>query len=511
MKNLIKTSVLVTACSIMTVACDDQNSTSKNAVDTSKSDSQTELVTEKTAVLNTESETVSWPCLNPPTVSNTIPGDSVVADQSSLNCFAWQEFIGLNWPTRKGVSAANFGEPNDYAPVVFETYKTNHDLFNYSGDKPPEWDAPSQHSNDSGLRKMNRTSKFDAKFDDGDIEEAFPFKPAGQAWLADKKGNLVWYEVLMNKPEYDYFYQNEFYSSANQYKAATAGKHIDLPKGDISGKIGAMELKAAWLTVTDPNDSKWQRYKLTKAQFCTDKYTCTQSVVALVGLHIIHKTASQPSWIWATFEHIDNAPDISEVNGGTETDRYNFYDKACEEKAIPASCVDGVPDQNTSCVKNTHPAYSLTLSGGKPIGDCQPYPIQVVREYAIPDTNENPVMAINQAAQNLIKQSNADSVYQYYQLVNVMWNDSTIDENKGKELPLNALSETAFRPNPNAFPVANTTMETYIQNTACIECHSGATIANPNNLSPSFASDYSFVFGMAKAHENQRVKSDNVE
>jgi len=494
--------IVFTCSSLLLTACDDNNVALENSTGSENSSSDTNVS------VNSEPEKISWPCLKPPVVSNIIPGDTVLSDQASLNCFAWQEFIGLNWPTGEQQSATDFGEPNDYSPVVFETYKSNHDLFEYKGEKPPKW-SDTIVSDSSALRIMKRTSKFDVDFKNDDIEEAFPFKPAGRAWLADKNGNLVWYEVLINQPEYEYFYKNEFYNSAKQYQAASKGKHLDLPKGEVSGKVGAMELKAAWLTVSDPLNSKWKHYKLTQAQFCSDANTCTPSTVALVGLHIIHKTVSQPSWVWATFEHIDNAPDIIEVSSGpVTTERYNFYDNSCKELDIPAACSDGKSNLKTSCVKNTHPAYALTLAGGKATGDCQPYPIQVVRDYPIPDTNENPVQSTNKAVQSLIKQANSDSVYQYYQLVNVMWNDSTIDENKAASLPLNALSETAFRPNPNAFPVANTTMETYIQDKACIECHSGATIANPENLKPLYASDYSFIFSMAKSHNKALINID---
>lgn len=511
MKNTMKLFIIMVSNLLLLTACNDNSKISTNA-------SVSVSITGETAnhKVKPAPARINWPCLNPPSVTNTIPTDVPLTDQASVNCFAWQEFIGLNWPTGQSRTAADFGRPNDFSPVVFETYKTNVDLFDYKGDAPPKWsDANTQVkvADGAALHSLKRTSKFRVDFDNNEIEEAFPFIPAGQAWLADKHGNLVWYEVLMNQPEYDYFYQNEFYDSEKQYQAAQQGKHIDLPKGDLSGKVGAMELKAAWLTVTNPLDPKWRHYKLAKAQFCSDGNTCSQSTVALVGLHIIHKTASQPSWIWATFEHIDNAPDVNQLKDGHVADSYNFYNSSCKEETIPAACVNGNANQKTSCVKNTYPAYALTLTAGKATGSCQPYPIQVVRDYPIPDTHENPVRATNQAAQNLIKQANSDSVYQYYQLVNVMWNDSSVDENsvfgatnaKSLPLPVNSLSETAFRPNPHAFPVANTTMETYIQGTACIGCHAGATIADPKKLQPQYASDYSFIFSMAKTPNNTGV------
>ena len=117
-------------------------------------------------------------------------------------------------------------------------------------------------------------------------------------------------------------------------------------------------------------------------------------------------------------------------------------------------------------------------------------------------------------AQALIRQHNPDSVYQNYQLVNVIWNDSTVDENKAKTLPVDSLSLTGFRPNPAAFPVANTVLETYVQQTSCVECHAHAHIAalpaakTSHQTVPEYASDYSFLFKLAKSKVAQPSKAD---
>jgi hypothetical protein len=52
-------------------------------------------------------------------------------------------------------------------------------------------------------------------------------------------------------------------------------------------------------------------------------------------------------------------------------------------------------------------------------------------------------------------------------------------------------------PNPAVHKVANTTMETYFQNTAtCLDCHTQAAIAAPATPK-KMASDYSFLFEKA--------------
>jgi hypothetical protein len=78
----------------------------------------------------------NWPCLNPPTLSNDFPADTVLSDQQSFNCFAWQEFIALNWPDTKDAKPSDFGaEPG--AAVAFERFKSIHDLMT-PGDAPPK-------------------------------------------------------------------------------------------------------------------------------------------------------------------------------------------------------------------------------------------------------------------------------------------------------------------------------------------------------------------------------------
>ena len=465
-------------------------------------------------------DAAEFPCLNRPVIHATIPGDTVLSDQQSFNCFAWQEFIAVNWPTKPGAGADAFGVPGDLNPVVFETYKNVHDLLSSDGTTPAAFDKARflPQGAEEHERVLSRTSKLGNNFNPAlDINEAAP----SIAWLADRHANLVWYEIFVNEPEFDYFYENKFYNSMQQFMAATEGHNIDLPMGQVDGSVGAMEFKAAWLAVPDPEERKWQRYKLSTSHFCTQDEggasVCTKSTIALIGLHIIHKTTSQPNWIWATFEHVDNVPDQSAVDAGALDREYTFYAEDCTERDVPEICTGGQltfpaataarkarlnePGSTTSCKPNVSPAYALgRFVGGMvdPASPCQPYPVRATRMFALPQTPENPIVQTNAAARALIKAANPDSVYQNYQLINVMWSDSPVDENAGAAPPMAPLSNTAFRPTHNAFPVSNPVLETYVQNLACLDCHASATIASSIlTKKPTFASDYSFIFGMA--------------
>ncbi len=93
-----------------------------------------------------------------------------------------------------------------------------------------------------------------------------------------------------------------------------------------------------------------------------------------------------------------------------------------------------------------------------------------------------------------------DSVWRYYQLVNVLWASDPLPESQstppGKQAPLQTYTMRSSGPDT---PVANTTMETYAQTSNCTDCHRQATIASGvDGGSSSLASDFSFLFSSAQ-------------
>jgi hypothetical protein len=185
-------------------------------------------------------------------------------------------------------------------------------------------------------------------------------------------------------------------------------ENLHLPMGSAQdGGIGSMELKAAWMEVTDPQNTKWDRCKLTSA-IVPDPSTqkCRTATVALVGLHITHKTSSEPTWVWATFEHVDNAPNNNQDAGTTD---WNFHDPSCTSKPItnvPARCtLDGGSSVTVTCTPNTVPPYYLG-EGCPP-----PAPIQVTRLTPI----DALATSTNQLVQQAIAQNYPDSVWRNYQ------------------------------------------------------------------------------------------------
>lgn len=447
----------------------------------------------------------SDPCpLSPVTISAAVPADSAQTSQTYFDCFAWQEFIGLDWDADPGhaglpdpsVPASAFGAPLDLAPPVFESYADALDVFKPGAVPPAPWGyidpSPCKvHGMISGPgRRVLRMSSIvapDFQTPNG-VRQAFP--GSGPSWLADRDGDLVWYQILIDKDEFEYIVSNRLYSAGNQLSAIEHAARIDLPSGVPGGALGSIEIKAAWLPISDP--AQQRRYRMQRAIVLDADGGCHAVDVGLVALHIIHKTQSQPTWVWATFEHVDAAP-VAGASPSSGTYLFNRPD--CRPSPIPASCELGKPPgQQTSCGANLPPAYMPSAYFTKG-ATCPVYPIQV--------THANPTdptaSAVNAYVTSLITAQNASSVYQYYRLVGVLWASNSADPNAGPSPPIAPVLVNGITP-PTTQPVANVVTETYAQNMTCLSCHAGARIAKSadelKQWKPYF-SDFSFILSQA--------------
>jgi hypothetical protein len=425
--------------------------------------------------------------------NNQVPGDlATFNNQSQANCFAWQEFIALNWPVNP---SSSFGAPGDLSPVSWEMYMPKNVLFPPNGAAPPAWGTlvSEEYATKFKTQKllMNPTKTklltFTAKFADTDTitgmnpDQAAPFNSPN--WLGAQNKTNVWYEVMLNRDYYNFVVQNGYYNAKTQHDAAKNGIPLNFPPGVYNGAVGAIELKAAWMEADNIQSPKWNRYKLSTATVLdpiTGKLRTT--TVALVGLHILHKTKNQPTWVWATFEHVDNVPDSE-----SETPPpygYNFYNSNCTSQQVN---LKGGGTVTVPCAANTSPPYYLSQA--------EPVPIQVTRVNKI---DQNDAVPINDTIQNNIRKFYPESVFQYYQLVDVIWSQLLqSDPTTPIQAPRNLNNSSMVS---GDIIVANSTLETYVQSTnTCTSCHRFSTIApypldTANN---NVFGDFSFAIGAA--------------
>lgn len=376
----------------------------------------------------------------PHDVFNPIPG--ATGTQGPMDSFSWQTFVALNWQASEKENGVPDGSlkiggqnkggyyPNGMrnSPVVWETYEDTNDVFRPGGSPPKPFSTKAGH----------------VLFDD---TEAFTTSP-----LNDQNSNHVYYEVRFNDVEVDYITKNKLYLKADQ-------KNVNFPAGDSSTKqVGSIHVKAAWkiLNLNGPgqkDDPK--RFYTAQAQILPQggkpPYTAT---VGLVGLHIVHKTVGRPEWIWSTFEHVDNDPDLPAQGQPIAAGTYSFTNASCPVDKCP-------PNQQV-------PTDSTT-------------PVQVLRVTPI-----NPsTVALNQQWQAALRAWNPNTVWQYYQLVSTQW--PAAPENK----KIFGGPEPAF--------LANSVIETYFQ---------GPSPKNPSGSNPPhscmdchgmFAQKFDFNFQLNKA------------
>jgi hypothetical protein len=484
---------------------------------------------------NAAAAAVANPCTGTGNALSPTMPQNAGTDQLGVDCFAWQEFVALNWradPAKPGypdpnAAPAQFGLPTDASPAVWETYLEAADVF--GGTLQGTWQAKRP-----ATKRLFRTSKFHA-LDLSDITQA----GGGHHWLTNQRGDITYYEVMMNRDEYDFITQKGFDLTTAAGQASCASQPgqpvgdappphtgplrggFNMPQGmqpgwqdtDCAGNartfgdgVGAMEIKASW-TPLPADGSLNYRYKTAQAQIQDPVTKQMRTVtVGLVGLHIARKRFPRAQWTWSTFEHIDNTPDEAS-NAGWKAPTlpananrkpspgFTFFNPKCDPATNAYKCVHNAPP--TRCMIGTNPAT------------CQRYnvPMQITRLRPVDDR-------ANQVTAWFWSLLPANSVFNYYRLVDVQWpNNRNPVVPPGARTPADKGNATPPGNSGGAQQiVANTTMESFQQDkNACMDCHAFASIAQPSTLKTNarglrqlpnpqgpepapYASDFSFLF-----------------
>lgn len=465
-----------------------------------------------------------------PVVQPIMPPDSHGSSQSAFNNLAWQQFITLNWaadPASPGTADTNvppsqFGTPGDTSPVVWETFKEASEVFQTNALPPTAWTAtrtlPAAFGATQKRGNLKATSRFGlkglygtSKFAGGpalDLTEFSEAAPNG-AWLTAQalmKNHLTLFEKRMNEDEFNYVVSNRLYNAANQAPFALTNG-INLPDGSAAflsyGTVGAIEIKGAWIELDDP--TLWPLFKISQAYVSyptTNGMTVPRlATVGLVALHIIRKTPNAQQFVWSTFEHVNNSPSTSDLQNQTLKAWYTYY--------------------SANCVTNSD--YYGCQWNRAPSPGTDPYdaPVQVVRTTPISTSTANNIALLNSNVWKTIAAASSNSVFLNYQLVNVLWPNANTSIGPAATVPLTTGNA---QPPEAQQPVANSVLETYMQNHNCLFCHAYGSVAATNSVQGSrlirisrsapaggaaasksaatqasaLASDYSFLFGDAQ-------------
>ncbi|MBS1903711.1 MAG: hypothetical protein JSS75_08420 [Bacteroidetes bacterium] len=458
----------------------------------------------------------------------------IAKSQRLHDLFSWRSFLAINWP----VDAKGDPQPKltDAGQPRWTGWSEAFNVFRDSGQHPLPWGAnrlpPSwivkglqrkqlNASADGAHRRIlflnNKTLPIHGKQTvANEVDQAFTGP------MFDQNGNLVRYEVLLNKQEYDYIVANELYNWDGQI--VFSSKHdslADFPSGIFQDKdsVGAIEIKLAW-KVLDPKKDIASRYFSMDAYVYNLDSTWSDVKVGLVGMHISHKCASGKQWLWSTFEQVDNV-EVNELAAETDSSKLpkkpSFYDPNCP------SCPVNVFVDSTQ-IPYTNPAeyikYSIPKDKYIPNGGGA-FIAQAQRVIPIPKA----LQELNHRIQKMLAAQG--SVWQYYELIGTQWPKHqfvppapntyaalprSVDNKPGGDpepvFLTNMTMETYFQLGnqsasnmiENANAPANVSQERYVFGTeSCMGCHSSAGLAVGKDSSgnpifaPQLSADFSWL------------------
>jgi hypothetical protein len=414
-----------------------------------------------------------------PAVSPDRIEDATTNDRGAVADFAWRAFIALSWPSR--LEAAGRGSPDrrralgDSGPRVWETFKSDFELFEIGDDgrrvPPTIWASyDGRYPCGAGVDNRKKTIASFDPFTDFNQPSFMVGAPANP--LIAQNGGYTRYEIHFNEPEFTAFAANGWSQGRN---LPDEGHPAHLP-------IGSIAVKAAWrpLIAADSN-AVHRRYYVERAEIVDPAKTvaagrviCSESDVALVGLHIAIKTKSRPQWIWSTFEHVDNVPpagagEAHEPDAMDTGAPYSYFDSSRPARLWPPF---GSPGALPVDWKNPP----------KP----NPTPMQVLRRHPI----DPAIMTVNRTYWSLpgVK----GTVWERYMLVGVQWPTSHAPpgpDNDGASFPGepdagNGQEESYKSTAKDEENLVNTTMETYLQDrpSSCMACHQAVSNAKGDDF-----------------------------
>ncbi len=306
-------------------------------------------------------------------------------------------------------------------------------------------------------------------------------------------------------PNHDDIIAQKLYDQ-DSLKSRTSDVNLDCGLSSYSGgdpadvDMGALVVKVAWMDVTDAiqdGDLDPSRYHLEDLLVYTPAYrnsdgvaSCELRTMAMVGMHVAHKTFNQPNWIWSTFEHDLNAPDCTGPLPGPGTQQtntscpdsvstdYNFYGEVCNGTVQACASCNSVPAPNGICANPTTTIGSGFCIDQPPAANggisqlCRQVPIS---SYPEAETWNTACKAALGGA----------SVWSNYSLISSQWGTSAIAagcNNVAGQIFSGKVNDSLILPKVAVGSamkpiLGNTSMESYDRSN-CIGCHAKATFTN---------------------------------
>ena len=379
---------------------------------------------------------------------DTVPApDATVAPGSNcdFHVWAWQTLL---WMTQPGAG----GKPR------FLSFPNTAETFAPAGVSPANFVA---RAVPKVLTLAARVTKSSDPFDS--ILQA-----GSSGVLIHRSGRAIYYSVNFD-PIYYNFIRTQKYFDPTIFEAAPADQNFP---------VGALEFKYAWRILAEGEDASGYYTQPADIELLIDQNGEVQTDpnqvrrvnVALIGIHVVGIVKDHPEFIWATFEHKDNAPDLPAGMAADSPNPVSDKDWLLYIANTPASQSN---QPNAGAVKLVDPAKQ-TL---KPVTN-------VFRQFPwgsrpADAANAANIVALNTSVRGRVLSS--DAIWQNYMLVGGTW------------LPPNSLAPNQSYGNRAVAStrLGNSAMETFVQDANCFTCHNTRGISKagvqlqPKNLNLS--------------------------
>ena len=363
------------------------------------------------------------------TISYNLPVDTPAdPTQEELAKFAWEEFFALNWKSSYGKDSLRTTPDTswDYTSdtgenflSVWETYIHRSELRPANGKRTKDLSKGSPYYTFVDSTTVNVTNPvpldnyWNILDEDNEIGSAYVF--------AHEKEFEVLYSAKTNLVEYNYLKKyfptdTDLYKAVDKSNDTTAFKarlkgltpqqmcasdqntqdgYVCLPCSTDAQNQGAIEIKLAFRELDASKDDA-SRYMVKEVVYFKDSLVGTKKYsnaftkkFALIGMHIIRKTANNPTFVFASWEQVDER------------------NKNFQTIGIGGVVVDSVKYK-----------------------DEDPHRLNPVIERVIPET----IQKVNSKVQQMIATNSSKSKWQYYQLIGVQgtpinYEDRTGDNN----------------------------------------------------------------------------------
>jgi len=279
-------------------------------------------------------------------------------------------------------------------------------------------------------------------------------------------------------PVYGSIHMNQMYFDTAKKNLIATGGYLS-ENQDSTFTVGAAVFKATWLRL-DPGQKPPEGAYTTEAQVpdlmttkdgvivATSKFKTVK--VALVGLHVTGATPHHPEFLWGTFEHNLNTPEVPDntfSTSGSNPNNYTFYkantpfDKVNQAAAPPVLTLDPATQKLshvTNAVLENETGGENQVENGKLVGPGN-------------------IRALNNSGQSFLKGlKGPESKFANYKLIGTVWMDP--DTYNTNSTNANAVG---------SIYLANTTAETFAQQLSteftppqnCFSCHKPVSYAKP--------------------------------